>query len=101
LFDEVLKKGIPARSPHFSLAILKDTALLKPKIAVIVSKKVAGKATLRNRLRRQARAWVKAYFTQSLASKKVIVVVFVNTAWQGSFPAALAQELVKLFSTSL
>ncbi len=95
LLQDILSKGRVSSSPHFSVVIVKNISQ-GPKIAVLVSKKVAHSAVYRNKLRRQARSKIKSFLEEKKITPNVGMIILVHMGWHGSFPTTFEEEIQKL-----
>ncbi|MBI4117996.1 MAG: ribonuclease P protein component [Parcubacteria group bacterium] len=95
-FAPILKKGRTLHSPLLSLRVLEKKQCEKEPstFAFVVSKKVAAKATARNRIKRRGYATLREI--QSISPCHSCVVFFKKGADTASF-AALKKEILSLF----
>ncbi len=89
-FAKVYRKGQSARSRLFRLAWIAGT---KPRVAVVIGRKVSTKAVTRNRLKRQTQAAAAALYP-NLAPADLILQI--QPAAVGTTYQALMDELADL-----
>ena len=92
-FQQVLKKGRRARDAHFSVYAQANGKALA-RLGITVSRRVALRAVVRNRIKRQIRESFRA--TQVTLAGRDIVVVASQSAAQAANPA-LRQSLSQLW----
>lgn len=73
-FQNVVRRGRKVHTPHFRVAILSNNPTTTA-VGFVVSKKVARKATERNRLKRKMREAVRREILPQLSSTAQIVII--------------------------
>ena len=96
---QVYRRGNHQATAHFQLSLLKQTKPGPTKIAIVISTKIAKKATVRNKLRRQVRGAL-AEMLPSLAPGQDIVITITKVQLAKLSPQALKQELAEALSQS-
>ena len=74
-FDDVFEKGVWVRGRLLSLRIKKTASALPPRIGFVVGARIAKKAVIRNRIKRQLRASFSKHIKKIKRGRDIVVVV--------------------------
>jgi ribonuclease P protein component len=91
-----MAKGRSIHTAHLSARLITQDTADKSRISVVVSKKVAARAVVRNRLRRRVQAILREFYPALPSSYAVII--FVKAGLAKAKPLELKQEIRNLLS---
>ncbi|MBU6389945.1 ribonuclease P protein component [Patescibacteria group bacterium] len=96
LFKDLVKHGRVLQYPSFRALFFFSSSCQKPRFAVVVSKKVAATAVLRNRIRRRIYPLLRPYYK---IFPGLVAAFFIKTSKIGARPS-LRVELDAFFEKS-